>query len=98
MTQNPTRNPDFLEKIQIFSNAQLKYIAFLSMLIDHVKKAGFQSGDLVYAVDGTRITSFNTLSSIVTSHKVGDKLTYTIVRGNQTKEIKLTLEEKKASN
>ena len=54
--------------------------------------------DRVYAVDGTRITSFNTLSSIVTSHKVGDKLTYTIVRGNQTKEIKLTLEEKKASN
>ena len=64
----------------------------------NAKKAGFQSGDLVYAVDGTRITSFNTLSSIVTSHKVGDKLTYTIVRGNQTKEIKLTLEEKKESN
>ena len=64
----------------------------------NAKKAGFQSGDLVYAVDGTRITSFNTLSSIVTSHKVGDKLTYTIVRGNQTKEIKLTLEEKKVSN
>ena len=64
----------------------------------NAKKAGFQSGDLVYAVDGTRITSFNTLSSIVTSHKVGDKLTYTIVRGNQTKEIKLTLEAKKASN
>ena len=64
----------------------------------NAKKAGFQSGDLVYAIDGTRITSFNTLSSIVTSHKVGDKLTYTIVRGNQTKEIKLTLEEKKASN
>lgn len=64
----------------------------------NAKKAGFQSGDLVYSVDGTRITSFNTLSSIVTSHKVGDKLTYTIVRGNQTKEIKLTLEEKKASN
>ncbi len=64
----------------------------------NAKKAGFQSGDLVYAVDGTRITSFNTLSSIVTSHKVGDKLTYTIVRGNQTKEIKLTLEEKKARN
>ena len=39
MTQNPTRKPGFLEKIQIFSNAQLKYIAFLSMLIDHVNKA-----------------------------------------------------------
>lgn len=39
MTQNPTRKQSFLEKIQIFSNAQLKYIAFLSMLIDHVNKA-----------------------------------------------------------
>lgn len=64
----------------------------------NAKKAGFQQGDIVYAVDGTEITSFNTLSSIVTSHKVGDKLTFTIVRGNQTKDIKLTLEEKKASN
>ena len=26
-------------KIRVFSGAQLKYIAFLSMLIDHVKKA-----------------------------------------------------------
>ena len=64
----------------------------------NAKKAGFQQGDIVYAVDGTEITSFNTLSSIVTSHKVGDKLTFTIVRGNQTKDIKLTLEEKKANN
>ena len=39
MTQNQTRGQGFLEKIQIFSNAQLKYIAFLSMLIDHVNKA-----------------------------------------------------------
>ena len=28
-----------LDKIKVFSGAQLKYIAFLSMLIDHVNKA-----------------------------------------------------------
>ena len=28
-----------LDKIRVFSGAQLKYIAFLSMLIDHVNKA-----------------------------------------------------------
>lgn len=64
----------------------------------NAKKAGFQQGDIVYAVDGEEITSFNALSSIVTSHKVGDKLTFTIVRGNQTKDIKLTLEEKTSDN
>lgn len=35
------------------------------------KKAGFKSGDLVYSVDGQEIDSFETLSSIITSHKVG---------------------------
>lgn len=39
MTQNTLKAPEFLEKIRIFSNAQLKYIAFLSMVIDHVNKA-----------------------------------------------------------
>ena len=28
-----------LDKIRVFSGVQLKYIAFLSMLIDHVNKA-----------------------------------------------------------
>ncbi len=64
----------------------------------NAKKAGFQQGDIVYAVDGTEITSFNSLSAIVTSHEVGDKLTFTIIRNNQKKEIKLTLEEKKSGN
>lgn len=61
---------------------------------DNAKAAGFREGDMVYAVDDTRITSFDELSSIVTAHKVGDKLTYTIVRGDQTLDIELTLEEK----
>lgn len=61
---------------------------------ENAKKAGFQKGDMVYAVDGTQITSFNDLSSIVTSHEVGDKLEYTIVRNGQTMDITLELEEK----
>lgn len=59
------------------------------------KLAGFKAGDMVFAVDDKQITSFDDLSSIVTSHKVGDKLKFTIVRDGQTKEIQLTLEEKK---
>lgn len=62
----------------------------------NAKKAGFKSGDLVFAVDGTQITSFEDLSSIITSHKVGDKVTYTIVRNGQTMDISFKLEEKTA--
>ena len=36
------------ERIKIFSGAQLKYIAFLSMLIDHTNKA------LIYSEFGWR--------------------------------------------
>ncbi len=63
----------------------------------NAKKAGFKQGDLVYAVDGEEIDSFETLSSIVTSHKVGDTLTYTILRDGKSIEIELTLEEKTSS-
>ncbi|MCB6367413.1 trypsin-like peptidase domain-containing protein, partial [Intestinibacillus massiliensis] len=38
----------------------------------NAKKAGFQQGDLVYSVDGKEIDNIDTLSSIITSHKVGD--------------------------
>lgn len=62
----------------------------------NAKQAGFKSGDMVYAVDGTVISSFNELSSIITSHKVGDKVTYTIVRNGKTMDITFKLEEKKA--
>lgn len=63
---------------------------------DNAKKAGFKEGDMVYAVDGKEITSFNDLSSIITSHSVGDKVKFTIVRDGNKKDITLTLEEKTA--
>lgn len=58
------------------------------------KMAGFKAGDVVYAIDGREITSIDDVSSIITSHKVGDKLTYTIARDGQTMELKLKLQEK----
>ena len=60
----------------------------------NAKAAGFKEGDLVYALDGEVIDSFDKLKSIITSKKVGDKVKYTIVRDNQTKDITLELEEK----
>ncbi len=78
------------------SSSKNVYIA--SVDSSKAKLAGFKAGDMVFAVDGKQITSFDDLSSIITSHKVGDKVTFTIVRNGQTKEIKLTLQEKKASS
>lgn len=60
----------------------------------NAKKAGFKAGDLVYSVDGEEIDSFDTLSSIITSHKVGDTVTYIVLRDGKAIEIKLELEEK----
>lgn len=60
----------------------------------NAKKAGFQAGDLVKSVDGKEIDSFNTLSSIITAHEVGDTVTYIVERNGRTVEIKLVLEEK----
>lgn len=61
----------------------------------NAKKAGFKAGDMVYSVDGKEIDSFETLSSIITSHKVGDKLKYVVVRDYEKIELTLTLGEKK---
>ena len=80
---------------RLFNNGQsTTYVYIAAVEGTNAQKAGFQKGDMVYAVDGTEITSFNDLSSIVTSHSVGDKLKFTIVRNGQKMDLTLTLEEK----
>ena len=63
----------------------------------NAKKAGFKAGDLVYSIDGEEIDSIETLSSIITSHKVGDTVTYIVLRDGQSIEIDLKLTEKTSS-
>lgn len=60
----------------------------------NAKNAGFMPGDMVKSVDGQEIDSFDTLSAIITSHQVGDTVTYVVVRDGQTLEIDLVLGEK----
>ena len=81
---------------QFFGESQSRNVYIYSVDGNNAKKAGFRAGDMVYAVEGTQITSFDELSSIVTAHKVGDKLNFTIVRNGSTKELTLELEEKSA--
>jgi len=82
---------------QFFDGGQGSTAVYIySVDSDNARAAGFQPGDQVYAVDGQEITSFNDLSAIITSHKVGDKITYTILRNGQALDISFKLEEKKA--
>jgi regulator of sigma E protease len=48
--------------------------------------AGFQVGDVVAAIDGTQIGSFSDMQRIVGIH-AGDKLTFTVKRGEGTVEL-----------
>ncbi|MDD4200733.1 MAG: trypsin-like peptidase domain-containing protein [Eubacteriales bacterium] len=59
--------------------------------------SGFEAGDVVFSVDGQQITSINDLTGIITSHEVGDKLKFTIVRNGETMDLTLKLQEKDKS-
>ncbi|KWV57314.1 RIP metalloprotease RseP [Bradyrhizobium macuxiense] len=53
--------------------------------------AGFQVGDVVTTIDGTAIGSFADMQRIVSIH-AGDKLTFTVKRGNSTVQLSGTPE------
>ena len=48
--------------------------------------AGFQVGDIVTSIDGTKIGSFTDMQRIVGTH-AGDKLTFTVKRGDSTVQL-----------
>ncbi|MCA9349671.1 PDZ domain-containing protein, partial [Candidatus Saccharibacteria bacterium] len=56
-------------------------------------KAGLESGDIIIKVDNQDIDQNTNLSSIINSHKVGDKIKLTIIRDNDEQELTVTLEE-----
>lgn len=62
-----------------------------SILTSNAATAGFQIGDMVYSVDGKKITSFAQLKRIITGHKVGDKAKYVVIRGGKKEKITVTL-------
>jgi len=66
----------------------------VSSIAKTAKEAGFKPGDVVFAVDDRQITSIDDLTSIISAHKVGDKLKYTVVRDGETMELTITLQEK----
>jgi regulator of sigma E protease len=57
------------------------------------EKAGFQSGDIIKAIDGTVIGSFSDMQRIVGT-KAGEQLAFSIKRGENTVELKATPEQR----
>lgn len=55
-------------------------------------KAGVKAGDVITQVDGQKIGDKNQLSTTLAKKKVGDVITITLFRENQTQEVKAILE------
>jgi putative serine protease PepD len=60
-------------------------------------QAGFQTGDILVAVDGVTIDNGQTLGGLIQSKKVGQQVTFTVRRGGQTLSLKATLVERPAN-
>ena len=56
-------------------------------------EAGFSAGDRVISVDGQTVSSVSDLTAIISSHSVGDTLSFELERSGRTGTISLTLEE-----
>ena len=54
------------------------------------EKAGLKANDIILMIDGTMITSPNTLSSLIGSYYVGDTVNITIYRNGKSQDISLT--------
>ncbi len=57
------------------------------------QKAGVQADDVITKIDGQAITDQNNLATIINTKKVGQSVTLTVFRDNNTTDIKATLEQ-----
>ena len=57
------------------------------------EKAGLQAGDIMIAIDDQQILTYDDMTTIKDSHKVGDTITIKYVRNGSTKTTQLTLGE-----
>ncbi len=62
---------------------------------DNSQSAGFQSGDLLYAIEDQVITSYADVISALQNYSAGDKVEVTVVRDSKTRVLDLKLGERK---
>ncbi|GFZ27620.1 S1C family serine protease [Lactobacillus corticis] len=56
------------------------------------KKAGMKKGDVITALNGTKVSTVAKLHTLLNKHKVGDTVTLTINRSGKTISLKVTLQ------
>ena len=56
-----------------------------------------KGADLIVAVNGRRVQDMADVSEAVASRKVGDRITLTVIRGNQRVEVPITLANRPAN-
>ncbi len=61
-------------------------------------KAGVQEGDIISAIDGTKIDQSNSLTSLVGRHAVGDEIELTILRDGKTTKLTVKLQAMPSSD
>lgn len=60
------------------------------------EKAGIQVNDILVALNDTEITGSSQLSALLYAYKVGDTVTISVLRGNETQNLSLTLGERES--
>jgi S1-C subfamily serine protease len=60
--------------------------------------AGFKSGDVIVAVDGTAVRTMAALVVALRSHKVGDRVKVSYVRDTDRRDVTVALEERTSSS
>jgi S1-C subfamily serine protease len=58
------------------------------------EKAGLLKGDLIVAFDGVDVRTLQDYATLLFSHKPGDQVVVTVIRGEQTVDLTATLEGK----
>ena len=61
------------------------------------ESAGLKVNDVITQVNGVNIDQNHSLTSLLNSHQPGDKVTLTVVNGNSTRHVEVTLGTKPAS-
>lgn len=62
------------------------------------ERAGVRTADVITEFNGKKVTTIDELNREKEKHKAGDTVTLTVIRGTQTMEISLVLQEDKPTN
>ncbi len=69
-------------------NVKVTGVYVVESVSKNANKAGFEKGDLIYSINGSKIKNSGDLFAVLEKHKVGDKIKVVVVRDNK----KMTLE------